>query len=165
VIGSLETGIIVAVLEIGMAREDSRDVEYYGCLFIGEGVLGGWFVGESVEPVKNRLDWENGCTTDSIPSKRDLDVVLVHRESQIEQFELAIVSVQQVSARGAVLAGASHVLAQPVKHTTFFRVALRIVAICVAYVGLERRNPVDLVGLLERTRQHGRLSHHVGGIV
>jgi hypothetical protein len=97
VVGSLETGIIVAILKVGMAREYGRDVEYYGRLFIGEGVLGCWFVGESVEPENSKLDWESACTTDSIPSERDLDVVFVHREPQIKQFELAIISVQQVS--------------------------------------------------------------------
>jgi hypothetical protein len=50
VVGCLKSTIFVAILVIGVTRQDSRDVEYYRCLFVGEGVLGGGLVGEGVEP-------------------------------------------------------------------------------------------------------------------
>lgn len=87
-----------------------------------------------------------------IPCERDLDVVLVDGEPQIQQLQLSVVSIEQVAAGGAVLAGTSHVLAQAVEGGTLVMVSLRIVPVRVPDVVLERADPVDLVGLLEGAR-------------
>jgi hypothetical protein len=91
----------------------------------------------------------------SIPGKLDLDVVLVDGKAQIQQLQLAVVSVQQVPARSAVLARAAHVLAQAVEGRALVGIALRIVAVRGADVALERLDPVDLVGLLQRHAEEG----------
>ena len=84
------------------------------------------------------------------PGEGDLDVVLVDGEPEVQQLQLAVVAVQQVSAGGAVLASASHVLAQAVEGRALVGIALWIVAVRGSYVALERLHPVDLVGLLQR---------------
>lgn len=48
------------------------------------------------------------------PCKRDLDVLLVDGEAQVEQFKLAVVSVEQIPPGSAVLPGTSHVLPEAV---------------------------------------------------
>lgn len=101
---------------------------------------------------------------EDVPCEADLDMILVHGESQIQQFKLAIVSVQQVSPGCAVLARASHILPQAVQGAAFLRVALRIIAISRSDIALERGYPIDLVGLLERDRDHGYLGRHGGGV-
>jgi len=50
VVGGLEADVFVAVLVGRVAGEDGGDVEDDGGFFVGERVLGGWFVGEGVEP-------------------------------------------------------------------------------------------------------------------
>jgi len=50
VVGGLEADVFVAVLVGRVAGEDGGDVEDDRGFFVGEGVLGGWFVGEGVEP-------------------------------------------------------------------------------------------------------------------
>jgi hypothetical protein len=87
-------------------------------------------------------------------------VVLVDGEAQVQQLQLAVVSVQQVSPRSAVLARAPHVLAQPVQRRALLGVALRVVAVRGADVALERLDPVDLVGLLQRHGDHGDEGRH-----
>jgi hypothetical protein len=145
VVRRLEADILVAVLVGGVAREDGRDVEDDGGLFVGERVLRRGLVGEGVEP-----------------GEADLDVVLVDGEAQVQQLELAVVSVQQITPRGAVLAGAPHVLPQPVQRRAFLRVALGVVAIGRADVALQRGDPVNLARLLHRHRDHGHLCRHAG---
>jgi len=98
----------------------------------------------------------------NVPCEADLDVVLVDGESQVEQFQLSVVSVQQIPTSRAILARASHVLAQPVQGRAFLGIALWVVAICGAYVALQRGYPVDLAGLLQRHGNHGRLGRHGG---
>lgn len=99
-----------------------------------------------------------------VPSEGDLDVVLVDGEPEVEELQLAIVAIQQVPPRGAVLARAPHVLTQAVQGGTLVGVALRVVAVRLADVGLERLYPVDLVGLLQGHRDHGYEGRHGGGI-
>jgi hypothetical protein len=94
-----------------------------------------------------------------VPGKGDLDVLLVNGEAQVQQLELAVVAVQQVPARGAVLSGAPHVLAQAVEGGALLGIALGVVAIGIPDVGLERCYPVYLVGGLERHREHRCLRH------
>lgn len=84
------------------------------------------------------------------PGKRDLDMILVDRKAQIQQFQLAIVAVEQVSSGSRVLAGASHVLAQTVESGAFVGIAFRVVAVRAADVLLERSYPVNLIRHLER---------------
>lgn len=89
-------------------------------------------------------------------------MVLVDGEPQVQQLQLPVVSIEEVAAGGAVLARAPHVLAQPIEGGTLLVEALRIVPVGIADVVLERADPVDLGGLLERARYHGRL-HHLDG--
>lgn len=84
------------------------------------------------------------------PGKGDLDVILIDGKAQVQQLELAIVSVEQVSSSSRVLAGASHVLAQTVEGGAFVGIAFRVVAVRGADVLLEWSYPVYLVGHLER---------------
>lgn len=96
-----------------------------------------------------------------VPSKRYLDVLLVDGEAQVQELELAVVAVEHIAARGAALAGAAHVLPQAVESRTLLGVALGVIAIRVADVGLEGVDPVDFVGGLEWHRDHWRLRHRV----
>ena len=84
-------------------------------------------------------------------------MVLIDGKSQVQELQLAVVAVEQVSAGGAVLARAPHVLSQAVQGGALLGVALRVVAVRLSDVGLERLDPVDLVGLLQRTAYHGSL--------
>lgn len=93
------------------------------------------------------------------PCKRDLDVLFVDGEAQVEQFKLAIVSVEQIPPSGAVFPGTPHVLPEAVQGGAFLSISLGIVAIGVLYVVFQRMYPVDLVGGLERHRYHGNLGH------
>lgn len=92
--------------------------------------------------------------TRAIPCERDLDVVLIHREPQIQQLQLAIVTVQQIATGSAVLASSSHILAEAVEGRTFLTVSLGVFPIGLSDVILEGLDPIDLVGLLERAREH-----------
>lgn len=78
----LEPDIFVAVLVCSVAGQDGRDVENDACFFVGEGVLGGGFVCECVEPgsVSPCLCKHVVLT---VPCKTDLDVVLVDWESEV----------------------------------------------------------------------------------
>lgn len=98
-------------------------------------------------------------TTTDAPCKGYFDMLLVYREAQVEQLELAIVSVEKVPSSRAVLAGTPHVLPQAVQSGALFRISLWVVAISVLYVVFQRVYPVDLVGCLERHRYHGHLGH------
>lgn len=93
------------------------------------------------------------------PCERDLDVLFIDGEAQVEQLELAIISVEQVPPGGAVFAGASHILPEAVQGGAFLSISLGIVTIGVLYVVFQRVYPVDLVGGLERHRYHGDLGH------
>lgn len=164
----LETRVFVADLMRGMTGKDGRYVEYYGRFLEREGVLRRGFVGECIEP--GRLLVGQSPTFISVytersdvPGERYLDVVLIHRKPQVEQFQLSIISVQQVPSRSAVLPGAPHVLPQPIQCRTFLLVALGVVPICSPNVSLQRGYPVDFVGLLQRHRDHGHLRGHSGG--
>ena len=75
-VGSLEPDIFVPVLIRRMARQHSRDVEDDARLLVRQAVLTRRLVGERIEPCK-----------------ADLDVVLIHRESQVQQLQLSIVPV------------------------------------------------------------------------
>ena len=75
-VGSLEPDIFVPVLIRRMARQHSRDVEDDARLLVRQAVLTRRLVGERIEPCK-----------------ADLDVVLIHGESQVQQLQLSIVPV------------------------------------------------------------------------
>lgn len=92
-------------------------------------------------------------------------MLLIDGEAQVEQLELAIVSVEEVPASGAVLAGTPHVLPEAIQSGALLRISLRVVAICVLYVVFEGMYPVNLVGGLERHRDHGHLGHLDCGVV
>lgn len=81
-------------------------------------------------------------------------MILIDRESQIQQLQLAIIPIQQVAPGSTILPSTSHILSQAVESRTFLAVALRVLAISLADVILEGLDPVDLVGLLQRTREH-----------
>ena len=78
-------------------------------------------------------------------------MVLVHRKSQIQQLQLSIISIKQVSPCGTIFPSPSHILPQAVQRGAFLRIPLRVVAIRLADILLERLNPIDLAGLFERT--------------
>lgn len=84
-------------------------------------------------------------------------MLLINGEAQVEELKLAIVSVEHIPSRSTVLAGPPHVLPQAVERRTFLGITLRVVAIGIADVSLEWRDPVDLVGGLERHGDHGGL--------
>lgn len=86
-------------------------------------------------------------------------MLLIDRKPEVEQFKLAIVAVQQVSAGGAVLSGAPHVLPEAVQGGALLGISLWVIAIGVLYIMLEGVYPVDLVGGLERHGYHWDLRH------
>jgi hypothetical protein len=86
-------------------------------------------------------------------------VVFIHWESKVQQFQLTIISIQEVPPSGTILARSSHILPQPVERITLLRIPLRIIAICLPDIALQRRDPVDFVCLLQRARDHGGLQH------
>ena len=92
-------------------------------------------------------------------------MLLINREAQVQQLELAIVSVEQVSPGRAVLAGTPHVLPEAVERSALLCISLGIVAICILYVVFQGMDPVDFVGSLQRHRYHGHLSHLGCGVV
>ena len=77
-------------------------------------------------------------------------MLLVDREAQVQQLELAVVPVQEIPACGAVLPSSAHVLPQAVEGGALFGISLGVVAVRVLDVRLQWRDPVDLVGGLER---------------
>ena len=144
-----------------MARVNGGDVEYNRGLFKGEAVLRGLFVGEGIEP---RRSADIGSWLDIIidipkptvsagkqpskarvhsPRKANSHAPLLDREPQIQQLELPIIAIEKVSSSGGVLAGAAHVLAQPVQRRTFFAVFFGV-AVGFRDIAFERRYPVDL---------------------
>ena len=89
-------------------------------------------------------------------------MILIDGKPQVQQFELSVVSVQQIPSSSTVLPSTPHVLAQPMQRRTFLCISLRIVSIGLAYIRLERGDPVNFVGLLERTGDHRRLRDRHG---
>lgn len=89
-------------------------------------------------------------------------MVLVDGKPQVQQLQLAVVSIEQVSPRSTVLAGPSHVLTQTVQGGAFFGIAFWVITVGCADVGLEGVDPVDFVGLLERDGYHGGEGGHDG---
>lgn len=81
-------------------------------------------------------------------------MILINREAQIQQLQLAVVAVKQIATGSAILTGASHVLPETVEGGTFLTVGLRVLAIGLPDVILEGLDPIDLVGLLQRAREH-----------
>lgn len=86
-------------------------------------------------------------------------MLLVDREAQVEQLQLAIVPVEKVASGSAVLACTPHVLPEAIQGGALLSIPLWVVAIGVLNVMLERMYPVDLVGGLERHGNHGDLRH------
>lgn len=86
-------------------------------------------------------------------------MLLIDGEPEVEQFELSIVPIEEVSARGAVLSRTSHVLPEAVQGGAFLGIPFGVIAISVLYIMFEGVYPVDLVGGLERRRYHGDLRH------
>lgn len=82
-------------------------------------------------------------------------MVLIDGKPQIQQLKLSVISVQQVPPSGAVLTSPAHVLPQSVESRAFFLVAVRVVAVRLADVALERGDPVNLICLLQRDGDHG----------
>lgn len=95
----------------------------------------------------------------SAPGEGDLDVLLVDGEAQVEQLKLAVVSVEEIPSSSAVLSCASHVLAEAIQRGALLGISLRVVAVGVLYVVFQGVYPIDLVGSLERHRDHGDLGH------
>ena len=91
-------------------------------------------------------------------------MILVHGESQVQQLELSIISIQKISSRSTVCACAPHVLAQAIEGCAFFRISFWVISIGCPYILLQRVYPVDLVGLLERARDHGACLWHLCGV-
>ena len=99
----------------------------------------------------------------NVPGKGYLDVLLINGKAQIQQLELAIIPIKDISSGGAVLAGAPHILSQAVQSSAFFSITFGVVSISVPDVSLERSDPVDLVGGLERHGGHRGLRHGRSG--
>lgn len=116
-------------------------------------------LGKTVSAIRQVFPHTESPSTRHAPCKANLDVLLVHREAQVEQLQLSIVSVEKVPPGGAVLARTSHVLPEAVEGGAFLGVPLWIVAIGVLDVVFEGMYPVDLVGGLERHGDHGNLGH------
>jgi hypothetical protein len=91
-------------------------------------------------------------------------VVLVHRKPEVQQLQLSVVPVEQISSGRAVLARTPHVLPQPVQRRTLLRVPFGIIAVGLADMRLERSDPIDLVGLLQRAGDHRRELQHLDGL-
>lgn len=77
-------------------------------------------------------------------------MLFINGEAQIQKLKLAIVSVEHIPSRNTVIASSPGVLPQAVESSALLCVAFGVIAVGIADVGLERRNPVDLVGGLER---------------
>ena len=166
VVGRLEPAVLRTVLVGGMTGEDGGDVEDDGRFLVRQRELRRRLVGKGIEPVRRgRPVSPTRCrrkTGAGSPGKRDLDVILIDGKPQVQQLQLTVVSIQQIPAGGAVLAGTPHVLTESVQGGTFLGIPLRIVAVGLTDVGLEGMDPVDLVGLLQRAADHRRL-HRRGG--
>jgi hypothetical protein len=70
------------------------------------------------------------------PCKRDLNMILIHGKPEIQQLQLAIVSVQEISSCRTVIASAPHILSQTIESGTFFCVSFRVISIGGPDVGL-----------------------------
>lgn len=154
-IGSFETRVLSSVLVGGMAGKDGRDIKDDGCFFVCERILGDGFMRKSVVPMRRCSQYvifhDKLLQAAVLPCERDLDMVLINGKPEIQQFQLAIISIQQVASSSAILACASHILAQPVEGCALFAISLGIITVDRPDVVLERANPIDLVRLLQRT--------------
>lgn len=74
--------------------------------------VGLWVKASNLETLDQIIG--NSQISINIPGERYLDMVLIHRESKIQELELAIISVEKVPPSGAVLPSASHVLSKTV---------------------------------------------------
>ena len=81
-------------------------------------------------------------------------MVLIDREAEIQELQLSVVSIQEVASSGTILPCTSHILSQAIQCCTFLTVALRVLAIGLPNVILEGLDPINLIGLLQRTREH-----------
>lgn len=81
-------------------------------------------------------------------------MVLINREPQVQQLQLAVIAIKQIATGSAILSGTSHILPKAVEGGTFLTVGFRVLAVSLPNVILEGLNPINLVGLLQRTRQH-----------
>lgn len=95
-VGGLEARIFGAVLVGGMAGQDSGNVEDDGGFFIGERVLGDSLVRKSIVPgmclclvFRDKKLFQAAI----LPCERDLDMILIDRKPEIQQFQLAVVTV------------------------------------------------------------------------
>lgn len=86
-------------------------------------------------------------------------MVVVDREPEVQQLQLTVVSIQQITTDSAVFPYTPHILTKPVESRAFLTVLFGVFAMTLSNVILERLDPINLVGLLQRTREHRRLSH------
>lgn len=89
-------------------------------------------------------------------------MTLVNRKPKIQKFELSVIAIKQVAARRTILPSPSHILTQAVEGAAFWVIPFWILSITLSDVVFERLNPINFVGLLQRTREHGRLNHVYG---
>lgn len=89
-------------------------------------------------------------------------MILIDGKPQVQEFQLSVIAIEQIATRRTVFPGASHILTQPVEGCAFLTVSLGVFTVTLADVVLEGSDPVDLIGLLQRTRDHGRLNHLAG---
>lgn len=75
--------------------------------------VGLWVKASNLRGCQQLRDGKGDSKTDA-PCEGDLDVLLVYRKAQVEQLQLAIVSVKKVPSSSAVLACTSHVLPEAV---------------------------------------------------
>lgn len=99
----------MAILVRGVAGQDGGDVEDDASFLVGEGVLGSRFVCERIEPDLSAYTFLIQHAS-GVPCKADLDMILIDRKPQIQQFQLSVVSIQQVPSSRAVFPCAPHVL-------------------------------------------------------
>jgi len=105
--------------------------------------VGLWVKASNLESLDQNIG--NSQMSMNIPGERYLDVVLIHRESEVQELKLAVISVEKVPPSGAVLPSASHILSKSVQGRALLRVPFRIIAICLSDIGFEGLYPVYFI--------------------
>ena len=153
----LEASVVESILICCVARKYCGNVKNDRGLLICQGILRGRLVRERIEPEWNAFSIcvETAIErTIDLPSEGYLDMILIHGKPQIQQLQLTIVSIQQISSGRAIFPCTSHILPYPVECITLFRVLFWIIAVSLSDVGLQWLDPVDVLCLLQRTGDH-----------
>ena len=104
---SLQAVRIRAVQSCGNGGESSCDIEDDGGFFVSERVLTYWFLGECI-----------------VPYETYTNVIFVNGEAEVEEFELAIVAVKQIST-SVIFPCSTSILAESLERATFLFVSTK----------------------------------------